>query len=639
MFPMQLNLKVFCFKISLLFLLPSVAFGQYAVNKIDPALLVDAGVIVRRNETTITVKSDKSAIYEHVYAVTFLRPARVDLSEYYALSSQFHKTKQLAGALYNAQGVLIRKNEKTDIRDYSSSDIDEFSDSRVKILTLVHSTFPYTVEFTLRQEYSSLFHFPNWKIQEPELAVEHSSFQIKAPDDFKYRWKFERTNIEPKVKSENGMTTWFAEVRSLPAQVKEPNMKFPGSYFKYCHFASENVVMNEFSGKMDTWQSFGKFVYDLNHERDLLSPIMTSRVQSMVQNLKTNQDKIDTLYSYLKNNHRYVSVQIGIGGWQAFDANYVEKKKYGDCKALSNYMRAMLKAIGIESHLALIDGGEGYNKDLTEEIPQNTFNHMILYVPSEKLWIECTSNVNPSGFLGGFTLGRKALVLTSEGGKLMDTPMLLPSQNLSSSHIKITILEPSGNANLQILSNFHGYAAEPWYHIQTNSDEKERQEMLLQQSGLVATELTNFEIRTSKNKPEASVSAHLAAKFATKSGSRLNIPIHKTKQFTDRLNQDKDRETDVYIDQNYTWNDTIEIKLPPEFSFEALPDNTSFSSNYGSYQVSYQKTSNQTLICYRSLTMLNIDTPASEYPKIKDWYQKVRNADQQWAVAVQDKRP
>ena len=66
-----------------------------------------------------------------------------------------------------------------------------------------------------------------------------------------------------------------------------------------------------------------------------------------------------------------------------FPATFVDEKKYGDCKALSNYMRALLKAVDIPSYYALIRAGE--NEEPADfDFPHNNFNHAILCVPFKK---------------------------------------------------------------------------------------------------------------------------------------------------------------------------------------------------------------------------------------------------------------
>ena len=69
------------------------------------------------------------------------------------------------------------------------------------------------------------------------------------------------------------------------------------------------------------------------------------------------QTKVAVLYNYLQQNTHYVGIQLGIGGWQTYDAAYVATKKYGDCKALSNFMISLLKEAGIKGHAVVIKGG------------------------------------------------------------------------------------------------------------------------------------------------------------------------------------------------------------------------------------------------------------------------------------------
>jgi len=53
-----------------------------------------------------------------------------------------------------------------------------------------------------------------------------------------------------------------------------------------------------------------------------------------------------------------VSIQIGIGGWQPFDASTVQRLSYGDCKALANYMKTLLEAVGLSANYCLVNAGK-----------------------------------------------------------------------------------------------------------------------------------------------------------------------------------------------------------------------------------------------------------------------------------------
>lgn len=94
-------------------------------------------------------------------------------------------------------------------------------------------------------------------------------------------------------------------------------------------------------------------------------------------------------------------------------------------------MYSLLKEVCIQSHYTLVRAGEGESYML-KDFPYNPFNHIILCVPFQKdtMWLECTNQTIPAGYLGDFTDDRYVLLIREEGGKLVKTPRYTREQNL-----------------------------------------------------------------------------------------------------------------------------------------------------------------------------------------------------------------
>src|SRR5471030_2459540 len=99
----------------------------------------------------------------------------------------------------------------------------------------------------------------------------------------------------------------------------------------------------------------------------------------MTAGLATDKEKVKFLYEYMQHNVRYVSIQLGIGGLKPFSATFVDQKKYGDCKALSNYMCALLKAVNIPAYYAKVRAGTN-EEPCDNSFPFDLSNHIIVCI-------------------------------------------------------------------------------------------------------------------------------------------------------------------------------------------------------------------------------------------------------------------
>jgi hypothetical protein len=165
--------------------------------------------------------------------------------------------------------------------------------------------------------------------------------------------------------------------------------------------------------------------------RDVLPDDIKKKVHELTDHLTDTRQKVYALYNFLQNNTHYISIQLGIGGWQPFPADYVATKRYGDCKALSNYMVALLKEAGIDGKYVVIYGGRDM-PDLVGDFPSLQGNHMITCVPlgKDSIWLECTSQTESPDFMGSFTGDRNAILIDADGGHIVHTPSYSAADNL-----------------------------------------------------------------------------------------------------------------------------------------------------------------------------------------------------------------
>ena len=600
---------------------------EYAVYLIDTMLFKNANAVIRDYQCVFRVTAPGDATQKVKMVVTRLNQEAA-YSSIFVNYDMYSKVKSLEASIYDKYGNLIRKIKKEEIQDFSAvSNGTMYADDRVKAIDFTYGTYPYTIEYEYEVSLKSIFLYPAWEVQDFLTSVESSSYLLILPLSISFKSKFYNLDVQPKTSLVEGFNLHRWEVKNVPAVKREKYVQDYTKLLATAYFVPSEFEVGGYKGSMLSWKEYGKFMYELNKDRDQLSPEMIKTVQSLIATATTEEEKIAALYQYMQKNMRYVSVQLGVGGWQTFDANYVEQNNYGDCKALSNFMKAMLKAAGIPSYMVLVYAGSGNIPfEAEEDFSFPRFNHVILHIPKMNYWLECTSQDDPPNYLGAFTADRNVLLITENGGMLTRTPKYDSQSNQQISRTEI-IIEATGAA--QVKSNIQCTSESQdsyrGYFFQYGKEALKKQ--FLEVSKLPIQELQHFEYVPDKSQPIGTLQyAAFVARYASKSGKRLFVPLNLVNGLNDVPPAVDNREQPIMIRQAYTEIDSIFITLPAGAKIESIGEGFSLETQYGSYKLEIQQIGDK-VQCIRKLVIFSTKVPKEEYSAWRDFYQQVAKKD------------
>ncbi|MCX7276005.1 MAG: DUF3857 and transglutaminase domain-containing protein [Burkholderiales bacterium] len=135
--------------------------------------------------------------------------------------------------------------------------------------------------------------------------------------------------------------------------------------------------------------------------------------------------KAKALYDWVRKNIRYNAVYLGAGGWVPNDIAHILDTRYGDCKDHMLLLIGLLKEVGVEAIPALVNVGADYALNSVSA----SFNHVIVYVPSQDLYLDPTGTSVPFGSLPRGVNGKPVLLSRAQGSSVAQTPVLTPERN------------------------------------------------------------------------------------------------------------------------------------------------------------------------------------------------------------------
>lgn len=614
--------------------------GEYDVSKVSPDLLKNADAILRVEEIRFEVLNTKHAVHTNHYVITILNENGdhwAEFSEYY---DKYQRIESVEGFLYDANGKQLKKMKSKDLEDLSGvSGSSLIDDNRVKRHNFYYRVYPYTIEYTVVIDYRSTLFFPMWSPQGGErLSVESSNMSIACSPDYEFRYKAYHYDTDPVISQEKNTKIFTWSIKNMQAIQRETYSPLWHELTTIVIFGPTKFQVDDYEGNMASWLDFGKFVYSLKANRDQLPDNIKKTVHQISDDIKDPKEKISRLYEYLQKSTRYISIQLGIGGWQPFDASYVAEKSYGDCKALTNYMYSLLKEAGITSYYTLVRAGR-YSGYITDDFPSQQFNHVILCVPKEKdtVWLECTSQTLPAGYLSDFTCDRYVLLVNENGGKLIRTPKYGLKENEQNRKVK-AVLTSDATLTINTKTRYGGLQQDD-IHMLINQLSKDKvKEYLDEQLDFATYNINGFDYKENKTSKLPTIDESLditVNNYATITGKRLFIVPNVMTRSYRKLSKDTSRKYDIVLGFEYRDIDSVEIELPQGYETESKPQDITISSKFGKYSSSVKLSGNK-LLYYRSIEQYSGKFPAKDYTDLVKYYEDVYKADRNKVVLVKN---
>lgn len=614
----------------LLFTATHAVFAQdYSFSKINPILLKNADVVVRLDEMSILVKSSDYMEITSTRVVTVLNESgskHVNATAFYDKETTI---RDLEAIIYNENGEEIDKIKEKDFIDQTATGEGTlYSDSRVKFLRYTPVNYPYTIVLNKKYTTSDTAFMPRWYFLDGyKISVEKSEFNLNLPSGLKYRFK--DNNLDTfevqRTANENGLKYNAANLKAIESEDFDPEFR---DFAPNVQLALEDYNLKGVSGHATNWKEFGSWVYNsLLAERGELDSSTIQRIQGLVKGIEDPKEKIKKVYQFVQDNTRYISVQMGIGGWMPISAKEVDRVKYGDCKGLTNYTMALLKAVGIESYYTIVSA-DAQMKSLDFDFPSLQGNHAFLNVPleDEEIWLECTSQVVPANFLGTFTDNRYVLKVGPNGGELVKSRQYLPEQSKQRTMAEINIGEDKIDAHIEIKST--GIQYNQKYGLANDSKEDIEKYYKHYWDYVNDVHILNHELINDKDSIVTTEKVDFnTSGYLSKAGERILFAPNMLNRNEYVPKRNKDRNRDIVIKRGYLDEDDFIIELPNGYKVEANLKPTKLNNEFGEFEVSVEQLSESKLNYKRRLLIKPGIFPKTSYDDYRNFRKTISRVD------------
>jgi hypothetical protein len=419
-----------------------------------PAYDEKTDAVLLYSEIKVTVISADKMRTEFREAYKILRPNGREHGIFAVSFNPQRKIKSLHGWCIPALGKDYEVKDKDAIETSVNAEGAELiSDTKYKVVRIPAAEPGNIVGYEFELEGQPIFLQSTWEFQGPD-PVREGRYSVELPPGWEYKASWlNHPEVQP---TRTGSNSWQWAVSDVKAIRAEPHMPpvegVAGAMIVSFFTASGTPQLNTNAD----WATMGKWYSNLVGDRINASAAIKQKVAELTALKTTASQKMQAIATFLQHDIRYVAISLGIGGVQPHAAADVYSHHYGDCKDKATLMRSMLREIGVDSYSVIINAERG---SVTRQMPAHDgFNHLITAIKlpeglddssliattlhpklGKLLFFDPTNELIPFGQIGGYLQANYGLLVTPEGGELIELPQQPSSMNSIQRTAKLTL--------------------------------------------------------------------------------------------------------------------------------------------------------------------------------------------------------
>jgi len=394
----------------------------------------------------------------------------------------FCKIRNLKGLVIQPDGKTKRMKKENIIRGSPPAEAGYYDDVQILYTRFDHlrAGTIIAVDYTTMEKDWMGYH------QSIEIQDREPVFFVRVSANLPRGWQLHHVGWRTEgLHLERGDTnyTWTGE--KLDYQVDEPLIPSPAYLTRYFLLSCYDPSLESKKTQFADWASVVDWEIEISQV--IRDDAVTSKARALTTGLTEPGEKLDAIARFVRDEIRYVAVEIGKGRWYPRPAAKTLYNRYGDCKDKAALMRAMLEATGIPSVSVLANAGSYV--DVNEDLPSPAeFDHVIVAVPLKALtglppmpnasaggWLffDPTYELLPLGQLPDYLQGSIVLPAAKEGSELIRLPYSPPDKSRRKYDADIELMQDGSFTARVRITDFENRAFGS-RQIKSNIPEKDR---------------------------------------------------------------------------------------------------------------------------------------------------------------------